>query len=250
VTRVLHYDDGDGRSDQTMTIPSPIFHVLGLLSDLNDRYWVLPEQQVGGHVAGGFASRDEGAVRVVLYTHHAQDTQSRSEAAFDVTLEIEGLAGNGPVRVQEYRFDRENNSYFRQGRTLRDRAPQAGKADPGRLAAAIQAMEGDNPGAQREALATLKTLGASAAPALAAVMRLAERTRDDAIRTAAQAAIQSIFAVPPYSRAEVEDVRNRAECRPTTSATRPREPGGRLRLTARVAANGLNILVITPDSGH
>ena len=86
VTRVLHFDDGDGRGDRTVTIPMPIFHVLVMLSDLGDRYWVLPEQQLGGHVVGGFASRDEGAVRVVLYTHHAQDTQSRSEAAFSRSL--------------------------------------------------------------------------------------------------------------------------------------------------------------------
>jgi hypothetical protein len=127
VTRILHSDDGDGRGDRTVTIPMPIFHVLGMLSDLGDRYWVLPEQRVGGHVSGGFASRNEGAVRVVLYTHHAQDTQSRSEAAFDLTLEIDGLGWRGPSRVQEYRFDRDHNSYFRQGRALRDRAPQAGK---------------------------------------------------------------------------------------------------------------------------
>ena len=37
----------------------PIFAALGLISDLGDRYWVLPEQQVGGHRVGGFASRDE-----------------------------------------------------------------------------------------------------------------------------------------------------------------------------------------------
>ncbi len=59
VTRVIHGDDdGDGRSDRTVTVPMPIFHVLGLLSDMGDRYWVLPERMLGGHMVSGFASRD------------------------------------------------------------------------------------------------------------------------------------------------------------------------------------------------
>jgi hypothetical protein len=186
----------------------------------------------------------------VLYTHHAQDTQSRSEAAFDLTLEIDGLRWRGPSRVQEYRFDRDHNSYFQQGRALRDRAPQAGKPDPDRLAAVIQTLGGDNPSAQRQALGTLKTLGAAALPALPAIRKLAEQTKDEGVREAAQAALLSLFAVPAYSRAEVEDIRKRAECHPTGSASRPRQADGRLLLTARVAGNGLNILVIEPDSAR
>ena len=67
VTRVIHVDDnGDGRGDRTVTVPMPIFHVLGLLSDMGDRYWVLPEQKTGGHKVSGFASRDDrGAVRIL-----------------------------------------------------------------------------------------------------------------------------------------------------------------------------------------
>ena len=98
MTRVIHCDDdGDGRADRTVTVPMPIFHVLGMLSDLGDRYWVLPERVAGGHVVSGFASRDDrGVVRVLLYAHHPQDTQSRSEAIFDITLDLDGLGWAGP----------------------------------------------------------------------------------------------------------------------------------------------------------
>ena len=35
VTRVIHVDaNGDGRGDRTVTVPMPIFHVLGLLADM------------------------------------------------------------------------------------------------------------------------------------------------------------------------------------------------------------------------
>ena len=95
VSRVIHVDDdGDGRGDRTVTVPMPIFHVLGLLSDLGDRYWVLPTQNAGGHKVGGFASRDDrGVVRAVLYTHQPEDTQSRSAAAFELTLTLERARG-------------------------------------------------------------------------------------------------------------------------------------------------------------
>ena len=72
VTRVVNVDDdSDGRGDRTVTVPMPIFHVLGLLSDLGDRYWVLPERLVGGHLVSGFASRNaRGFVRVLLLMMH------------------------------------------------------------------------------------------------------------------------------------------------------------------------------------
>ena len=100
VTRVLHVDDdGDGRSDRTVTVPMPIFHVLGLLSDLGDRYWVLPEQN-GWRPHRSAASR-RATIRAssgcLLYAHDARDTQSRSDATFDITLDLDGLGGSGPV---------------------------------------------------------------------------------------------------------------------------------------------------------
>ncbi|MBM3335064.1 hypothetical protein FJY63_10430, partial [Candidatus Sumerlaeota bacterium] len=123
VTRILSCDDnGDGRGDRSVTVPSPIFHVLGMLSDMGDRYWVLPQQNVGGHVVGGFASRDDkNVVRVLLYSHHPEDTQSRSDVSFDVALDLQRMGWEGTARIEEYRFDKDHNSYFREGRALRDR---------------------------------------------------------------------------------------------------------------------------------
>ena len=187
VTRILSCDgQGSGRNDRQTTIPVPIFHVLGLLADMGNRYWVLPQRQRGGHTVGGFASRDEqGIVRIVLCAHHAQDTQSRSDAAFDVALEIDHLGWEGGARVEEYRFDRDHNSYFREGRALRQRAAQA---------------------------------------------------TPDGQHAHGQA----------YSPDDVERIRRLAECHATASALLPRPADGRLRLTARVAGNGLNMILIRP----
>jgi hypothetical protein len=187
VTRIVHCDDdGDGRADRQVTVPMPIFHVLGLLSDLGDTYHVLPEQRVGGHVVAGFASQSGATVRIVLSAHHSGDTQSRSDASFAITLEVVGLGWQGAARVREYRFDRDHNSYFRPARALRD---------------------------------------------------LPSTTR------------VGIFAPPrAYPRADVERIQALAECHTTASATHRPGPDGHLRLTAEVAGNGLNFLLIEPDS--
>jgi len=112
VSRIIHYRDAQG-APKTETIPMPIFHTLTLLSDLGDSYWVLPEQKVAEHAIGGFASRDDrGELHVLIYSHDPADTQSRSGASFDISLDLLDLNEKGPVSVQEYRFDRDHNSPY------------------------------------------------------------------------------------------------------------------------------------------
>lgn len=254
ISRILLCDDdGDGRSDRAVTVPTPIFHTLNLLSDLGDRYWVLPEQKVGGHMVTGFASRDpQGVVRVLLYSHHCEDMQSRSDAEFDVTLDLDRLGWDGPARVEEYRFDKNHNSYFRLCRELRQRNEgkiAARQPDPARMKSLLQTLDGQDAAAQRTALAEMEGLSLWTQPAACEVVaKLARSAKDASIREAAETIITHVF-VPSssrdcYSREEVEQVRKLAECRPTGSSVVPRQPGGALRLTARVAGNGLNFLVI------
>jgi hypothetical protein len=250
VTRVLHCDDdGDGHADRTVTVPMPIFHALGLLSDMGDRYWVLPERTVGGQVVSGFASRDErGVVRVLLYAHHAQDTQSRSEASFDITLDLAGLEGTGPAQVQEYRFDRDHNSPFRQIRANRDRPATGGQTDPARLAAVTRALEGSDPEAQHRALEDLRQFPPSSwQQALSAILRLAGQTADPKVREAAKGLLKNVMGPAAYPHAVVDAIRKLSECRATGTASHPREADGGLRLTVRVAANGCNFVVIGLD---
>ena len=250
MTRVLHCDDdGDGRTDREVTVPMPIFHALGMLSDLGDRYWVLPERAAGGHVVSGFASRDDrGVVRVLLYAHDPRDTQSRSGATFDVALDLAGLGGSGPVSVREYRFDRDHNSPFRLMRALRDRPAAAGPSDRARQASALRALECGDPAAQRQALATLEKLGPATVQAAApTLMKLAGEAKDPSIREAAREVIRKALAPPAYPRAEVEEVRRMCECRPT--GTTVRHARGRRpppASSAKMAGNGCTFLIIEP----
>jgi hypothetical protein len=129
-TRAINVDDNaDGKTDREVTIATPVFHFLSLLSTLGDRYWPIPEQAHGGHVIGAFGSRNVRDLRVVVYTHNALDTQSRSEQTFNVALELAGVTWPR-VQVREYRFDREHNTYYRLGQKLRDRpSPRLGHDD-------------------------------------------------------------------------------------------------------------------------
>ena len=247
VSRLLHVDDnGDGRGDRTVTVPMPIFHVLGLLSDLGDRYWVLPEQKVGGHRVAGFASRDgRGVVRVVLYTHQPEDTQSRSEAAFEVTLALEGLAGQGAVRVEQTAFDQNHNSPFKLARALRDRPATGGTTDPAALGALVRNLEGSDRAAQRRALESVQKLDPSGRQAAAgAILKLAGQEQDTAIRDLAKDVIKSLFAPMAYARAEIEQIQKMCECHPSGTATVARDADGRFRVSTRLAANGCAFLTI------
>ncbi len=260
VTRILHVDDdSDGRGDRAVTVPMPIFHVLGMLSEMGDRYWVLPDRKAGGHVVSGFASRDDrGVVRVLLYTHHAQDTQSRSGASFDVTLNLDGLDFRGPMRVQEYRFDQDHNSPFKLARMLRDRRAATAKPDAARLAAVIRALEGSDREAQREALATVHQLDAAARQAaVPMIWKLAGQDEDHGVRDLAREVLKTLSGPVAYSPAEVEQIRKLCECHPTgaVAGRGPQERfeppvDGRIRLTTRVGGNGCVFLKVEPDDGR
>ena len=253
VSRVLHVDDnGDGRGDLTVTVAMPIFHVLGMLSDLGDRYWVLPAQQAGGHRVGGFASRDdEGVLRVVLYTHQAEDTQSRSDSAFDVMLALDGLVGEGSFRVQQHHFDQERNSPFKVARALRDRSAAVGATDTARVNALIRELEASDRAAQREALAAVHKLNAAERRlTVPAILKLAGQEQDRVVRELAKDAVKTLFAPTAYTRAEIEQIQKLCECRPTGTAALVREGDGRVRLRTRVAGNGCAFLKVESEKGR
>ncbi|MBX3420814.1 MAG: hypothetical protein KF752_04575 [Pirellulaceae bacterium] len=120
-TRVIAIDQtGNGQVDQEQTIAMPILHFLGLLARMESPFWVLDEQLVAGHVVSGFASRSGNAIRLLTYAHQAADTQSRSDDRFQVRLELAGLTSSS-VRVRQYQFSKQHNSYFDAALTLRDR---------------------------------------------------------------------------------------------------------------------------------
>ena len=253
VTRVIHCDDdGDGRTDRTVTIPMPIFHALGMLSDMGDRYWVLPERVAAGNVTSGFVSRDDrGVMRILLYAHHPQDTQSRSDASFDITLDFDGLGLAGPAQVQEYRFDRDHNSPFRLARSILDRSAPAGGSDAARLAEVKKELESNDPTTQRRALETLRKLDTlTRQEALEVVFKLAGQATDQGVRNAAASVIRSDFGPAAYPAVQVEKIQAVSECHPTGTSFQPRQADGHLRLTVRVAANGCNFVVIKRDAAQ
>ncbi len=106
--------------DRSAVIAGPMFHFVNLLSTLRDDFRVFTPKQIGGHSVGGFASATEADLRILLYSHHGQDPQSRSDMALQIEFELIGIDWE-TIEILQYRIDRDNNSYYSLARKLRDR---------------------------------------------------------------------------------------------------------------------------------
>ena len=214
-TRVIAVDeDGDGRKDRDETVAMPILNFLGLMAGMGDSYWPLGEQTVGGHVVSGFASKSDDALRVLLYSHQPRDTQSRSQAAFEITLDLTAVPWS-EIRASQYRFDKDNNSYYRLGRELRDRPAGAALGRVPRPEEVEQLLTDLASGDSAKQIAAAKRASAfSEVPesVLAAAFELYNKIKDEAVRTAlrlrASRCSAASRAIAPRKWLESERCRN------------------------------------------
>jgi hypothetical protein len=235
-------DNGDGKQDRTQTIPMPILHFLGLMSQMEGAYWVFPEKTVGGHAVAGFASRAGEDTFVLLYSHHALDTQSRSEAEFDVTLNVSGLSA-GTVQVVEHRFDKDHNSYFHLGRQLREQSQRPPTpAEAAQVEAAVQRVRGEDAALQQRGLRELQELGPLAATTLGDIVQLSLKTTDPAVQLAASAALTHIWQPPAYPTELVKPVVAASTLRTTNSTQQTIATDVPLSLRVPLSANGATFL--------
>lgn len=238
--RAIHVDDdGDGTGDRVVTVAMPILHFLGLLNRMGDRYHLLPEETVGGHVVSGFTSPTAAGLAVLLYTHHALDTQSRSEQSFRLSLDVSGLPA-GTYGVRQYCFDKQNNSYFHLARALRARVEEAQPPLTAESAKLLQAaLDRLRSGSVDERLAALEDIGAlgrAAKSAMPAIYMSLQGTPEPALRSAALKTIQRINAPAAYPADEVRRVEQLAALRETHRSSL--EVDGQCRLTLDLSANG------------
>jgi hypothetical protein len=227
-----------------VTVAMPVLHFLGLIAQMGPEYHVLPEQTVGRHVVSGFASREGKTIRVLLYAHSALDTQSRSDAPFDISLHLTGLPG-GKLAVREYRFDKDHNSYFRLGRELRDR-PVAGPGDLDRLQDALRELESDKPATQIAGLEKLAAMGSSAASAAGAIFQLHQRATDEKVKQQATETLKKVMVAKSYPAAEVKKIEELSKLRSTASSVCEPTADGTATVKVRLAGNGANFLVLEP----
>lgn len=249
-TRVIAVDeDGDGKKDRERTVAMPILNFLGLLAGMGESYWALPEQTAGGHVVSGFAAKGDDAVRVLLYSHSPRDVQSRSKAAFEITLDLRAVPW-AEVRLSEYRFDKENNSYYRLGLKLRDRPAGGRGLRPPRqdeVDKLIADLASGDRAVQIAAVKKATAFGELPEVVLAAGIELYQQTKDDEVRAALGEAVRQIQARQVcYSPEEVARIRKLSALRVTNQRNLVAGAGGTLRLPLAVAGNGANFVVIEP----
>lgn len=247
-TQVISVDeDGDGLPDREETIPLPILNFLGLLARMSDRYWVLPERTVGGHVVSGFASRQDHRAYLLIYSHDPADIQSRAASEFTVNLELAGLPPR-ELLVTEYRFDQEHNSYYHPARELRDRRDQSAAASEltdQQLKEILDGLSSDDPGHQRSAVQTMIRLSQLPESLLMATLQLYQSTEDEGLKAAIEIAGQKLLkGKRNFAAHEVARIKELAELRATDQNTC--QSNGALRLSLTVAGNGANFVVIEP----
>jgi len=254
LSRNIRVDNsGGGRADQIETVPNPIFHVLTLLSDMGDDYWLLPVFEERGHVVSGFASRDEaGVVRLILYTHNEQDTQSQSDVLFEAALEIINTEWTGDVDITEYRFDRKHNSYFQEARELRDLKDVDSLAYERwyGIVDRIQEAEGEVFINARNDL--LSFLQVYMADQYAEIEDLILNAPEDELRaTIAQLRGQNfeggfLSQQRAYTPEQAGKIADLAQLRATNIRNATATTDEPLRLSINVAGNGLNMVVLRP----
>jgi hypothetical protein len=242
----------EGRPPQAVTVPMPILHFLGLLAAMGPEYRVLPEQAIGGHVVSGFVSSHGPTLRVLLYAHNMLDTQSRSEAEFEIQMDLPAQS-KGRLLVREHRFDKDHNSYFRLAHRLGSEDAMKTSVTATQavgLQEVLDELASKRRESQLAALMKLEGLGQGGTFAAGPVFVLLGKTDDPTVRERATAVLKQITAPKKYPASVVREVEKQAALQQTGVQQLQVDSSGRLSLTVRVAANGANFLVIEPVSRH
>jgi hypothetical protein len=203
---------------------------------------------LGGHAVSGFASAGEGGIKLLLYSHDGLDTESRSQAEFDVTVKLTDLKLTNVV-AHESRFDKDQNSYFRLGRALREQADSRAAQDP-KIAAtietALQALRSDHMETRLAALEKIASIGPQASSAASAIFPLLAHADDAAFREKAEATLKRITAARAYPAAEVRKIEDASRLQQTASRAYRVAADGSLSITVRVSGNGANFVHVVP----
>jgi hypothetical protein len=242
--RAVHVDDdGDGRGDRVETIAMPVLHYLGLVARMGNQFQVFPETAVGGHVVSGFASPTENGLAILVYSHHALDTQSRSGQTFRVALDLPELA-DGRYRVSEHRYDKDHHSYFHLAtRLVNEQQPAALSSEQAAsLEAALADLKTGDAKAQIRALESIAALGRPAASAAGAIFAAVGEHASPEVRAAAMSTFMKLSAAAAFPADEVRRAADLVDPRPTQTTTH--EAKGGLTLSVDLSGNGSSVLFV------
>ena len=153
------------------------------------------------------------------------------------------------VVVREHQFDKDHNSYFHLGRQLRDR-PAGGQrrpANPEEVARLTADLTSGERARQLAAIRQVPLFRDLPQSLLETALQVHQETKDAELRAAIeQAGRQLLTPQASYRPDEVARIRELSELRETNRRRVAAEPGGVLRLSLPVAANGANFVVIEP----
>jgi len=249
-TQVIAVDeDGDGNKDRDETVALPILHFLGLLSRTGETFHVLPEQTIGRHAVSGFASRQDNALYVLVYSHDERDVEARSKAEFNIELGLSGVPWSD-VAVREYRFDKDHNSFFHAGRELRDQPPETRntrRPSADETEKLMAELASDDPLAQLAAVEKVMAFDQVPEAILSAAFQLYQASDSEEVRSAIEQAGRRFTTQQPcFDPQDVARIRELSQLHATNESRQTTSNGRITALPIPIAANGANFVVITP----
>jgi hypothetical protein len=166
-------------------------------------------------------------------------------------LNLSGVA-SGNAQLTEYRFDKDHNSYFHLGRSLREQRVAAAlnlsDETKGRVRSAIEKLESGDKPTIIQTLQELSKLGPAAKSVLASLVVLVQNTADEEIRARAIEVAYGLNTQEVYSPDVVKQVEELSQLRSTATSTESVDGQGRLGLKLSISGNGANVVVIEHDN--
>ena len=252
-TQVIAVDDnGDGEKDRDEIMALPILHFLGLMSQMQGDFWVLPERVVDDHIISGFTSRQDDSVYLLAYAHQQYDIQSRLKTRFNLQMDLGGFPWQEIV-VREYRFDKVNNSYFHLAKSLRDKGSNQERRRPS-AEQVKQILAGLTSTVRAEQLAAVRkvaTFNDVPESAFLAAFELHQSTKHEDVRAAIEEAGKKIAARPRCFAAEdVARAKAMSELKVTGHSRHSVTDDTKLALPMTVDSNGAIFVVIEPAASE
>jgi hypothetical protein len=153
------------------------------------------------------------------------------------------------VRVRQYHFDREQNSYYDVAQRFRDGPPGAGRRLAGeQMDLLMRALRTGNREAKLDALGKLEAFGPQAAAAIPLVLELVQPPADEEMRRAGMAAVISLAGGQVgYSPEVVGEVREKSHLKVTGEHKAVVGVGGTMGLRIELISNGVCVVVVTAE---
>jgi hypothetical protein len=99
------------KPDRVITIKKDIFNFLEIMGKMSGNYFAIDPVDKGGNIIGGFGSRNDDSLQVVLYCHNMNDIETRQDRQFQIELSITDMPWK-EFSIEEFKVDKNHSSVY------------------------------------------------------------------------------------------------------------------------------------------